>query len=70
MKAVRAMHLAADRRRCIGSGQCALLVPAVFEQQDSDGRVRIHADHVPDASSDDLHAAVQMCPVQALRLEA
>lgn len=60
------MHVTVDPLSCVGSGQCALAVPEVFDQDEEDGIVRL-LDETPPA---DLHGAVReaahRCPVQAI----
>jgi ferredoxin len=55
-----------DRERCVGSGQCALSVPEVFDQGDDDGIV-VLLDQSPPAG---LHSAVrraeEICPAKAI----
>ena len=52
---------------CAGSGQCELFCPEVFELVGGVGRVRIA--EAPDAWSDEVLAAVDACPTQAIRVE-
>jgi ferredoxin len=33
------MKVAVEQDRCVGSGQCVLLAPDVFDQRDEDGSV-------------------------------
>ncbi|MYW46261.1 ferredoxin, partial [Streptomyces sp. SID161] len=51
------MRVTADRDRCVGSGQCAMLSPEVFDQDD-DGLVEVLREE-PDAAlrEDVLRAA-------------
>jgi ferredoxin len=59
------MRVTADRELCVGSGQCEMLAPDVFEVDD-DGTV-----HVLQAEPDDTHAvrqAAQQCPTRALSI--
>ena len=58
-----------DQTRCIGSGQCVLAAPDVFDQSDDDGLGFVviaepAADLLPGARD-----AVDRCPAQAVRLE-
>jgi len=63
------MHLQADRDRCVGSGQCVLTEPTVFDQSEDDGTV-IVLDHEPgdEATVARVREAVHICPAQALTL--
>jgi ferredoxin len=62
------MRVIVDVERCCGAGQCVLLAPRVFDQQD-DGIV-VLLDATP---PEELHAAVReavcVCPGSALRME-
>ncbi len=59
------MRVRADRELCVGSGQCELLAPEVFEVDD-DGAVRVLQDLPDDA--DAVWEAVQQCPSGAILL--
>ncbi|MDC0718062.1 ferredoxin [Nannocystis bainbridge] len=62
------MRVIVDLEKCCGAGQCCLLAPRVFDQQD-DGMV-ILLDPSPPA---ELHAAVReaacVCPGAAIAVE-
>lgn len=63
------MHLQADHDRCVGSGQCVLTDPTVFDQSQDDGTVIV----LDDAPSDEttvarVREAVHLCPSRALTL--
>jgi ferredoxin len=63
------MRLVVDRNRCIGSGQCVLTEPDVFDQDEEDGRVVI----LPAVPGDPratpgVRQAVLFCPSGALTL--
>lgn len=60
------MQVTADRDRCIGSGMCVLTVPAVFDQCDEDGLVRVRDDRPPPDLADEVRRAARMCPAQAI----
>jgi ferredoxin len=62
---VSGRHLGTDRETCIGSGNCALTAPTVFDQDD-DGRVALLPGGDPDAAAADVERAVAGCPVGAL----
>ena len=62
------MRINADRDVCIGSGNCVMALPAVFDQDD-DGLVTL-LDPTPDASLEDqVRGAVRRCPSGALSLQ-
>jgi ferredoxin len=55
-----------DRDRCVGSGTCEVLAPAVFEVDD-DGVLAVLREPAEDELPDVLDA-VQACPTRALAL--
>ncbi|MGW1056099.1 ferredoxin [Streptomyces sp. NPDC002521] len=62
------MRLNADRDRCVGAGACASIVPAVFEQDEEEGLVRLVAERPEPAQVAEVRRAVSMCPAQAIRV--
>ena len=63
------MKVYVDQDRCVGSGQCALVAPGVFDQNDEDGTA-VLLDHSP---HDDLLPVVRDaaagCPALAIAFE-
>lgn len=60
------MRIAADPRACVGSGQCVLAEPTVFDQDD-DGIVVLRTDHLDDRSATArVRDAIALCPSRAL----
>ncbi|WP_181773956.1 ferredoxin [Amycolatopsis pittospori] len=55
------MKLAVDRERCVGAGMCVLTAPAVFDQDEEEGKVRLL-----DPEPADVGDAVQLCPAAAI----
>ncbi|CAL9404705.1 MULTISPECIES: ferredoxin [Streptomyces] len=64
------MRLNADRDRCVGAGACASTVPAVFEQDEEEGLVRLVTDRPESALVGVVRRAVSMCPAQAIRVSS
>ncbi|MEU1985745.1 ferredoxin [Nocardia sp. NPDC019395] len=62
------MELRADRERCIGSGMCALIAPAVFDQDDADGRVLLLDPAPPAPHHPATREAAHSCPAAAITL--
>ncbi|MDF5756740.1 (4Fe-4S)-binding protein [Spongiactinospora sp. TRM90649] len=62
------MRIKADTGVCVGSGQCVLTEPAVFDQGD-DGIVVLLTDHPDDETAPRARAAVALCPSRALSIQ-
>jgi ferredoxin len=62
------MRIKADTGRCVGSGQCVLTEPAVFDQND-DGIVTLLNEHPDDDIAAQAHQAVILCPSRALSIQ-
>lgn len=61
------MRVAVDRAACVAAGQCAMVAPEVFDQDD-DGIV-ILLDEEPDASlADSVRRAASLCPARAISI--
>ncbi|WP_037970878.1 ferredoxin [Streptosporangium amethystogenes] len=60
------MRIIADRLRCVGAGQCSLVLPEIFDSDD-EGLVVVIGE-VTEADADGLRHAVRICPVGALSL--
>ncbi|MGI5501958.1 ferredoxin [Lentzea sp. CA-135723] len=63
------MAVRIDQTGCIGSGQCVLAAPDVFDQSDDDGRGLVL---ISEPSADLLPGvrdAVDRCPAQVVTLE-
>ena len=61
------MRIKADKDVCVGSGQCVLTEPDVFDQDD-DGIVTLLTDHPEGPAAGKAREAVSICPSQALSL--
>ena len=61
------MRITADTGVCIGSGQCVLTEPAVFDQND-DGIVTLLTDHPTGDTATNARTAIDLCPSQALAI--
>ena len=63
------MNVEIDREVCIGAGLCVLQAPAVFDQDEEDGRVVLRR-HPTDDDEPRARDAVLLCPSGALRSTA
>jgi len=61
------LRIKADTGLCVGSGQCVLTEPAVFDQDD-DGIVALLTDHPDDETAAQARDAVTLCPSRALTI--
>lgn len=61
------LNVGVEIDRCIGTGQCEMLVPEVFTVGD-EGVVELNAGAVPNADPTLLQRAVRNCPTAALQL--
>jgi ferredoxin len=57
-----------DRDRCVGSGTCEALAPAVFEVDD-DGVLTVLREEPAEEEESDVRDAVAACPTRALSLD-
>ncbi|WP_405060261.1 ferredoxin [Kribbella sp. NBC_01505] len=63
------MNVIVDGDKCVGSGQCAMTAPNVFDQSDSDGLVVLLDEAPPEAEMEIASEAVVLCPAAAIRLQ-
>jgi ferredoxin len=61
------VRVTADRAVCIGSGNCVLSAPAVFDQDDDEGLVVLLTATIGPQDLDAVRDAVAHCPSGALR---
>lgn len=60
------MRVHADRGLCIGSGQCVMNAPDVFDQDEDEGHVWLKTDTPPPELAGDVRRAAAMCPAMAI----
>jgi ferredoxin len=60
------MHLTIEPDACVGSGQCALAVPEIFDQDEEDGTVVLLDARPGPELRDAVREAAGLCPVQAI----
>ncbi|MDH6121820.1 ferredoxin [Kitasatospora sp. GAS204B] len=61
------MGVEVDRDVCTGAGQCTMMAPQLFDQDDDDGLVVLLRQPGP-ADEANVRQAVSLCPSRALRL--
>jgi ferredoxin len=57
-----------DHDRCVSSGACVLELPEAFGYQDGPEQLAIVLPGAADLTGEDLRDAVELCPVEAIRL--
>ncbi|MFJ8996203.1 ferredoxin [Streptomyces sp. NPDC102279] len=62
------MRVEVDIPKCVASGQCTLLAPDVFDQQDEDGMVILLEENPPTEQHDAVRESATVCPAAAIRL--
>ena len=63
------MHVTTDREVCIGSGNCTLTAPAVFDQDETDGRVLLLDADPPAELAEQVRRAAYVCPSGAISVD-
>ena len=61
------MEITADRTACVGAGQCAMVAPDLFDQDD-DGLVLMLDDAPDDQLMAQARRAASLCPARAIML--
>ena len=62
------MRVHADRDSCVGSGQCVMNAPGVFDQDEDEGLVSLKTETPPPELASDVRRAAAMCPAMAITL--
>jgi len=64
------MKISLDLAQCCAAGQCTLVAPEVFGQDEEDGRVFVHQGADLDAHAAAIEEAVVLCPAGAIKAAA
>jgi len=62
------MKITVDRDSCVSSGQCVLLAPGTFDQDEEDGTVVLLTGEPAEGEQDAVRQAELTCPAAAIRL--
>ncbi|WP_370966987.1 ferredoxin [Amycolatopsis sp. cg9] len=62
------MKITADTGSCVASGQCVLLAPGTFDQDEETGTVVLLAEEPAPGEEDAVRQAELTCPAAAIRL--
>lgn len=60
------MKVTVDQDKCVGSGQCVLTAPEVFDQRDEDGIVVLVNPSPQGGLADAAREAAALCPALAI----
>ncbi|GHG24431.1 MULTISPECIES: ferredoxin [Amycolatopsis] len=62
------MKITVDTGSCVSSGQCVLLAPETFDQNEDDGTVVLLTEEPSSGEEDAVRQAELSCPAAAIRL--
>jgi ferredoxin len=62
------MKITVDTGSCVSSGQCVLLAPEAFDQDENDGTVVLLTEEPPAGQEEAVRQAELTCPAAAIRL--
>jgi ferredoxin len=62
------MRVIVDKQRCVGSGSCVLTSPAVFDQDDDEGKVVLLIERPDERLRAEVTESANVCPTSALRI--
>ena len=62
------MKISADTGSCVASGQCVLLAPGTFDQDEEAGTVVLRTEEPAPGEEDAVRQAELTCPAAAIRL--
>jgi ferredoxin len=62
------MKISADTGSCVASGQCVLLAPGTFDQDEESGTVVLLTEEPATGEDDAVRQAELTCPAAAIRL--
>ncbi len=65
---MRPVKITADTDSCVASGQCVLLAPGTFDQDEETGSVVLLTDDPAAGEEDAVRQAELTCPAAAIRL--
>lgn len=62
------MKITVDTEGCVSSGQCVLLAPGTFDQDEESGTVVVLSEEPADGEEDAVRQAELTCPAAAIHL--
>ena len=63
------MNVVTCSERCIGSGQCVVASPGVFDQDEEEGTVVLVQENPPVDQEENVRRAVLLCPSAAIEID-
>ncbi|MER6441385.1 MULTISPECIES: ferredoxin [unclassified Streptomyces] len=63
------MDIAIDHDKCMGAGQCVLIAPEVFDQDETDGRALLLIERPGSDHHEAIREAHESCPLGAITLD-
>jgi ferredoxin len=63
------MKVTLDQDRCVGSGQCVVAAPDVFDQREEDGIAVLLEESPATGLAADVQHAAKVCPALAITVE-
>lgn len=60
--------MSVDKARCCGAGQCVLIAPQIFTQDDTDGIVELLVEGDVDLFAESVVSAAEQCPAQCISI--
>jgi ferredoxin len=64
------MKVRVERDKCVSSGQCALVAPEVFDQDEADGVVVLLQEEPPEQMHAQVREAAHVCPASVIGIQA
>jgi ferredoxin len=62
------MRVEVDAPKCVGSGQCVMIAPDVFDQREEDGIVVLLDERPPSELHADVRESAVVCPAAVIRV--
>lgn len=64
------MKIVLEQDKCVGSGQCVMTAPEVFDQREDDGVAFVANEDPSGDQHENVQHAADVCPALAIRIES